>query len=119
MIGRILKLAIAGLCLYAAWQICSVYWQHYQFDDKVQQIAQFEVDHDDENIRAQIVDEAQRLGLPVQAEQVIVRRQSEHLYIDISYTVSIQVLPRFRKPWSFAVSAHGWFVPGGRIPAKR
>ncbi len=119
MISRLIKIVIAGLCVYAAWQIGSAYWQHYKFDDKVQQIAQFEVEKDEESIRAEILDEAGRLGLPVSAERVAIRRQAEHLYIDVSYTRKIDILPRFSKPWTFTVSAHGWFVPGGRIPPKK
>ena len=119
MISRLIKIGIAGLCLYAAWQVGSAYWLHYKFDDKVQQIAQFEVDRDEEGIRLQILDEAGRLGLPVEAERVAVRRLAEHLYIDIAYTRSIEILPRFRRPFTFKISAHGWFVPGGRTPLKR
>ncbi len=116
MLSRIIKLAITALCVFAAWNIGSAYWAHYQFDDKVQQIAQFEVDKDEQVIRSQILDEASRLGLPVTEEKVSVRRQSDHLYIDVSYTRQVQVLPRFEKPWTFTVTAHGWFVPGGRTP---
>ncbi len=119
MISRLIKLVIAVLFLYAAWQVGTAYWQHYRLDDKVQQVAQFDVDKDEETIRARILDEAGRLGIPVQAERVAVRKQAEHLYIDVWYTRQIELLPRLRKPWNFTISAHGWFVPGGKMAPKR
>jgi hypothetical protein len=119
MIGKLFKLGVAALAAYAAWQIGGAYWAHYQFEDRVQQIAQLEVDYDEENIRGQVVDEGVRLGLPVKSEDVAVRKQAEHLYIDVTDTRVIEIAPRVRKSWKFTTSGHGWFVPGGKIPPKR
>jgi hypothetical protein len=51
---------------------------------------------------------------------VNIRRQEQpaHLYIDVVYTAQVEILPRVNYPWTFTVNAHGWFVPGGRIPLK-
>jgi hypothetical protein len=117
--SRLIKFALAGLFLYAFWQIGATYWAHYKLDDAVQQIAQFDVDRDEETIRGVVIGEAARLGITVDPERVAVRKQGEHLYIDVAYTRTIGVLPGVRRPWSFTISAHGWFVPGGRIPTRR
>ncbi len=119
MLSKIIKLLVVLLIANATWRIGVVYVAHYKLEDAIQQLAQFEIDRDVEAIRARIMDEAARLGLPVDAERVSVRKEGEHLYIDVTYTVPIEVLPRVTRPWNFVINAHGWYVPGGRTPIRR
>lgn len=113
--GRLLRLIVAALILWACWQAGAAQWQHFQFGDAVQKLAQFGVDRDEETVRASVLTEASRLGIAVRPERVIVRRQNDHLYIDVSYSQAIEILPGYKYPWTFTASGHGWFVAGGQI----
>jgi hypothetical protein len=81
---------------------------------------QFGPDKDSGSVLASVLEAARRYDLPVNEKDVRIRQQDRpaELYIDVSYTVQVEVLPRFFYPWTFSVAAHGWFVPGGRIPLR-
>jgi hypothetical protein len=118
--ARLIRLAIVACVAWAAWHAGMAAWQQFEFSDAVSQIAQFGADRDEESVRAAVLEEAAKLDLPVTAKGVSIRRQEQpaHLYIDVSYTAQVEILPRYTYPWTFTTSAHGWFVPGGRIPRK-
>ena len=41
MFRIVIRLAIAALVINAAWRVGTVYWRFYQFEDRLQEIAQF------------------------------------------------------------------------------
>ena len=118
--ARLIRLAIVACIAWAAWHAGMAAWQQFQFSDTVAQIAQFGADRDEVSVRAAVLEAAAKLDLPVTPNGVSIRRQEQpaHLYIDVSYTAQVEILPRYKYPWIFTTSAHGWFVPGGRIPLK-
>jgi hypothetical protein len=118
MIGRIIRLVIVVLVLFAAWRVGQAYVAHYKFADEVDQIAQTGVRSNEEDIRGAVVSAAKMYTIPVDPELVSVRLQGEHVYIDLRYTRSIEVLPRYVYPWKFSVEAHGWIVPSGGAGKK-
>jgi hypothetical protein len=118
--GRIVRLLVVFCVAWAVWHAGLAAWQEFQFSNDVSEIAKFGPDKDEEAVRAAVLGAAAKYELPVTAEDVRVRRDSApaNLYIDVSYTVRIEVLPRFVYPWTFTTNAHGWFVPGGRTPIR-
>jgi hypothetical protein len=118
--ARLIRLVIVACVAWAAAHAGWAAWQQFKFSDSVTQIAQFGADRDEESVRAAVLEEAAKLGLPVTPRGVNIRRQEQpaHLYIDVVYTAQVEILPRVNYPWTFTVNAHGWFVPGGRIPLK-
>jgi hypothetical protein len=115
MIGRLIRLIIVVLVVLAVGRIGSAYLAHYKFDDQVSQIAQRAASQSGEaEVREAVVDAATRLEIPLDPEQLSVRRQGEHVYIDLHYTRPIEVLPRYLYPWRFSVSADGWILGSGR-----
>jgi hypothetical protein len=119
--GRAIRLAVVACIVWAAWHAGVASWRQFEFSDAVTQIAQFGVDRDEDSVRAAVLEEAAKLDLPVTPKGVSIRRQERpaHLYIDVSYTAQIEILPRYTYPWTFTTNAHGWFVPGGRIPPRK
>jgi hypothetical protein len=117
--GRIVRYAITAALLWAAWHVGSAQWQQFVFEGDLKQIAQFGADRDEEAIRAAVMEAAANRGVPLSPDGLRVRRQSERLHIEATYTAQIEVLPRYRYPWSFSASAEGWFVPGGRFQTPR
>ena len=117
--GRIIRYAIAAAILWAAWHMGAAQWQQFGFQDDLKQIAQFGSDRDEETVRAAVMEAAANRRVPLTPESLKVRKQADRVYIDAAYTVQVEVLPRYRYPWTFTVTAEGWFVPGGRFQPRR
>ncbi len=118
--GRIIRLLVVAAIAWAAWHAGVAAWNQFRFSDDVEKIAQFGPDRDAGSVMAAVLEAAGRYDLPVTEKDVRIRQQARaaEVYIDVSYTVKVEILPRFEYPWTFATSAHGWFVPGGRVPLK-
>ena len=118
MIGRLIRLAIAGLLLFAAYHTGQVYIAHYSFNDEVALIAERGVRTDEADVREAILTAAARDGIPVDPERINVRLENEHVYVDLRYTRQVELLPGYRRSWEFDVTAHGWVVPSGGFRKK-
>ena len=106
----LVKLAIAGLILHATWRTGSAYMLNYEFQDQLQQLAQFAVGRSEEELQNRALEIASELKLPVQPEDVSVRRVDNHTYINAVYNAQIEILPTRRYPWEFKVSVDAWSV---------
>lgn len=115
MLGRIIRLAIVVLLLLAAFRVGQAYKTHYVFADEVDQLARSGARTEEGQVRDAIMEAAARLRVPLEPERLHVRVQPDHVYVDLDYTRAIEVLPGYRRPWVFDVSAHGWIVPSGGI----
>jgi hypothetical protein len=111
--GRLIRLAIVALVVYGSWHAVSAQLDHFKLEDAVRQIAEFGADQDDSAVRAAVVVEATRVGIPIDPARVSIRRAAERIYIDIAYTRSVQVLPWYRYNWAFTVKVESWHVRGG------
>lgn len=111
--GRLLKFAIAAAVLWAVWHGGKAQWQQFVFQNDLKQIVQFGGGRGEEAIRASVMEAAANRRVPLSPERLQVRKQADHVYIDAAYTVEVEILPRYRYPWTFTASADGWFVPGG------
>jgi len=118
MLSRLFRAALAALLLFALYRIGQVYISHYSFVDEVEQIAQRGVRTDEDEVRGAIVEAATRLRIPIDPDRVKIRLEGDHVYVDLQYTRPVEVLPGYRRPWDFEVSAHGWIVPSGGIRKK-
>ena len=116
--ARLIRYLIAALVIWAVWHAIAAEWQHFEFQDEVKQVAQFGADRDEATVRAAVLEAATKLEIPLEAERVNVRKQGDHVYIDLTYTRPVEILPRYKYPWTFTVSAEGWFVPGGRFKTR-
>ena len=118
--GRLIRILVIAAVVWAAFHAGIAAWQQFQFSDDVTNIAQFGPDKDAGSVVSAVLEAAARYNLPVTEKDVTIRRQERpaELYIDVAYTVEVEILPRVMYPWTFKTSAHGWFVPGGRAPLK-
>ncbi len=119
--GRLFRLLVVAAIAWTAWHAGMAAWNQFRFSDEVEKIAQFGPDKDS----ASVLDGGPRrprrattCRSPRRMSACASRIGRPSVYIDVSYTVNIEILPRFRYPWTFTTSAHGWFVPGGRAPLK-
>jgi hypothetical protein len=106
----LVKLAIAGLILHATWRTGSAYMVYYEFQDQLQQLAQFAVGRSEHELQARALEIASELNVPVLPEDVSVRRVDNHTYINAVYNAQIEILPTRQYPWEFKVSVDAWSV---------
>ena len=119
--GRLLRLLVTAAVVWAAWHGGMAAWQQFQFSDEVSKIAQFGPGKDAGSVREAVLAAAARYDLPVTATDIKIRQEEKpaaSLFIDVSYTVQVEILPRVFYPWTYTTSAHGYFLPGGRAPFK-
>lgn len=95
------KLLVVALILHAAYRVGHAYWLHYQFQDAIQQLAQFSESATEQEVRRAVLDLAAERDVPLSEEALTVTRQPRRIQIEGSYTRSVEVLPRYALPWSF------------------
>jgi hypothetical protein len=134
MFRVLIKLAIAALVIHAAWRVGSTYLRFYQFEDALQELAQFGEQRTDKQLCAQAKEKAVNLDIPLSAESMTIRRgsnpvfncetgfaggvapgagyvSSAKIFIDARYTEDLRVLPGYRYPWEFKPSVNAWIRP--------
>jgi hypothetical protein len=106
----LIKLIIAAVVIHATWRAGTVYWNYYQFQDGLQQIAQFSGARSANELRNMAFEVAKQHDIPIQPDRIIVRREENHTLIDASYDVRIELLPRYYYPYQFKVSVDAFTI---------
>lgn len=99
----LIKLAIAALVIHAAYQVGSAYWDHYQFTDAVQQVAQFGESEPIPEIKKRVMELAAQRHLPISEDAIAVTRLQRRIDVDGVYTREILLAPGYTRPWTFTV----------------
>ena len=105
MIRKIVKLAVFVLVANALYQVTPVALRHFQFKDALQELALYSQKSTD----AELVERAMALAgennVPVQREDVQVRREPGSIHIQASYVEPLRLLPRYSYQWRFDIDA--------------
>ena len=89
----LLKLVVMALIVHASWRIGSAYWDHYQFEDAVKESAQFSERKKLETIQTNVMQIAERLEIPIQADQLTITKTNRKITVEGTYSRDIEVLP--------------------------
>ena len=103
MIRLVIRLAVAALIANATWHIGSAYVSHYRFKDAVKEAALFQTAKSDEQMKQRVLELAGQFDIPLIEDNVAVRRDSGHTFVDASYTKMIEFVPTLRRRWGFDV----------------
>jgi hypothetical protein len=104
-LGCLLGLLLLVGVIYFGVDVGEVYWRYYRFDDAVKQEAQYGATRTDDEIRRRLIALVDSLGLPDEAgRRLEVRRSANRLFIQTSYTDSINV-PLYKREVRFTPSA--------------
>jgi hypothetical protein len=103
MIKTIIKLAIVGVALFSLYHVGSVYWDHYQFQDSVQEAAQFSDNASADQIRLKVIDLANARAIPLDPDDLTVTHANHKTEVTAKYSREVMVLPRYPKVWDFTV----------------
>ena len=91
----ILKLLIVVAIGHAAIRTGQVYWEHYQLEDQAQQLVLFGWRQSPEQLHNEILDFAERTGVPLESEELLVERDGELTTASATYARPIDVLPMY------------------------
>lgn len=94
--GCLVMLLFVAAVGYFGLGIGQVYWNYFQYRDRMQQEARFASSRTDGVIKRRISLFADSLGLPEGAKQVRVRRTGKHIVIFAEYYENL-VLPYYSK----------------------
>lgn len=92
-LGCLFSIMILMVVLYYAVDIGRVYWDYYKFQDEMRTSARFAQTQSDDQIRKHLRDVARELGLPSEAQRIIIRRSQSPRNITIrsQYVVDIEL----------------------------
>jgi hypothetical protein len=103
MIKTIIKLAIVGLVLFSLYHVGIVYWDHYQFQDSVQELAQFAENETAEQIRTRVINLANARAIPLDPDDLTVTHTNHRTEVTAKYSREVLLLPRYPKVLDFTV----------------
>lgn len=97
-LGCLFAIMLLMAVLYYGLDAGRIYWDYYKFQDEIETSARFASTQSDDQIRQHLRGVARDLGLPTEAQRIVIRRTGHPPVVTIQsqYTVEI-VLPFKRK----------------------
>src|SRR4051812_47765583 len=96
-IKTLLGILVTVVIVYTLWNLVPVYLAKFQFQDELANVAKYSSDHDEGQIRDEVMKKARDIGVPVQADDVHVTKDAGRATITAHYVVTIT--PPVGKPW--------------------
>src|SRR5262249_27090842 len=94
-------LVIVLVVLNALYRFGDAYWDHYQFEDSVQQLAQFSESATADDVRAKVLQLAESQDIPLSSDNLTVTRVPRRVEVDGVYVRQLALFPGYVKPWEF------------------
>jgi hypothetical protein len=110
------KLALALLVVHALVRFVPPYWSFTQFRWAMKEQAAQWREHTDQAVTAEVLKLARQHKVPIGTDHVQVRREGDHLFVDVAYTDQIEFIPSMRRDWRFAASVDAWTLAGLKLP---
>ena len=109
-LGSLILLVVVLLGGLAAWHVIPVYYDHYDFVDKVNEICRtptYKVRNGDDGIKKMLMEEVakRRLGTWIGPESFAVSTTPNNRQIQLYYEREVEVLPGFKKTFKFNFTA--------------
>lgn len=108
----IIKLVVVLAILNAAARGAIAAWTFYEFRDAAQQLVIFGVDASTDELRAQIIERASDLDVPLNPDNVTIRREGPRTWADAAYVQPVELFPRFIYPVNLSFSVEGFNAVG-------
>ena len=99
----LIKLLIVAAVMHACWKSGAAYWRYYMLQDGAQAAALFSGTQSPAEIHNRVIKIARDLDVPISPDNLEVRREPNHIYINTTYTEKIELLPRYFYPWEFTL----------------
>ena len=105
MIRKLVQLAIFLLIANAVYRIAPVSYHFYEFKDALQELALFSQKSTDAELTDRVMALADEHSIPLDRDDVRIRRLNGELIIDASYVESMKVLPGYTYDRQFDIEA--------------
>jgi len=103
MFKKLISLAIFLPLAYATVNAGTVYIRYQQFKDAVRETALFAGTKSDDQLKARVMELAQRDNVPLDPEYVHIERVADRVTITASYVELIKLLPGYERQWQFDI----------------
>jgi len=118
MLKQLVKLALAALIANVVWRVGSEYVTHLRFRESVR-AATIDQAATDDSLRAAILEEAERLDVPLAVEDLEITRTERRVGIVGTYTKSIELVPGYEYPWTFDWEVEVFVAPSiDQVPLR-
>jgi hypothetical protein len=107
----LIKLTIAGLMVFALVRTVPVFWSYVQFRDAVGELARFSAKRTETDVADRVMRLAEQFEVPLDRDDLTVRRERATTYVDATYSTGLEVLPSKFYPWEFAIHVEGTPAP--------
>jgi hypothetical protein len=109
-LGGLILLVVLLAGGLAAWHVVPVYYDHYDFVDKVNEICRtpaYKARKGDESIKEMLMAEVskRRLGTWIGPESFLITSSSSSRQIELYYEREVEVLPGYKKLFKFTFKA--------------
>jgi len=109
-LGGLILLVVLVAGGLAAWNVIPVYFAHYDFVDKVNEICRtptYKIRGGDEGVKKLLMDEVskRRLGTWIGPESFAVNTTSSSRQIQLYYEREVEVLPGYKRTFKFDFTA--------------
>lgn len=109
----LVKLALAALVTYAAWNAGNAWLEYIKLKDAIEEVAKFGTKLTEDDLRDKVVETAQEHGITFDTA-VTVRRETPHTFIDAAYTEPVNLMPWYVYQWKFEVHVDALTLGGLR-----
>jgi hypothetical protein len=100
----ILKLALGALLILGTVQAGRAAIKHYAFVDAIQEAMLFVGSRTEEELVDRVMEIAGDHEVPLEYENITVRREAFQVLVDGTYTETIELIPRiWSRPWDFTI----------------
>lgn len=103
MLRKLVSVAIFVLLGLALYRVGPVYLRYQEFKDAVGDTALFSADKSEDSIRDRVVEQARHFGVPLDPDDITLRRVGDHTYIEVTYVELLRLLPGYSRPWQFDI----------------
>lgn len=107
-LGCLLQMLVVVAVVYFSYNVGTVLWNYYQFEDAMKQEVRFSATRSDAVIKRRLSDFADSLGLPEAARNVHVRRSKNVILIWSEYYKNVE-FPGFVREFRLNPQATGPF----------
>lgn len=109
----IIKIVIAIAVLAACFNGGRAAFTNYQFEDAVHQALLFDPRASDDEMTEMVMKTAADYNVPIEKENISIRRVGPEIRIDMQYTTNVVLVPAIlARDWTFSSSASTRLLPG-------
>ena len=113
MIRTAIQLIIAVAIINALIRSGSAVWRYYQLKDEAEEVLLFGGTMPLEQLRAEILDKAEELDIPLDADDIDVQRDGNRTVAFASYVQPIDLLPVYTYPVDMSFTVEGFTTAAG------